>query len=56
MITSAPPAAPVAAAPLLPARPAPRFEPIEADEVAAFKRALTQAAAAAPVAAPPPPG
>ncbi|MBO9680240.1 MAG: hypothetical protein J7556_18555 [Acidovorax sp.] len=56
VITSAPPATPVAAAPLLPARPAPRFEPIEADEVAAFKRALTQAAAAAPVAAPPPPG
>ena len=34
------------------ARPAPRFEPIEADEVAAFKRALVSAAAARPVAPP----
>lgn len=43
-----------APAPLLPAnpapaaRPAPRFEPIEADEVAAFKRALANAASTAP--------
>ena len=33
-------------------RPAPRFEPIEADEVAAFKRALANAAGTAAVAAP----
>ena len=40
------PAAPVArSAPATPAaRPAPRYEPIEADEVAAFKRALANAA------------
>lgn len=31
------------ASPLLAPRPAPRFEPIDADEVAAFKRALNQA-------------
>ena len=43
-----------APAPLLPAnpppaaRPAQRFEPIEADEVAAFKRALANAASTAP--------
>ncbi len=33
-------------------RPAPRFEPIEADEVAAFKRALANAAGTAAVAVP----
>lgn len=50
------PALPAAspASPLLAARSAPRFEPIEADEVAAFKRALNQAAATAPVSVPKP--
>ena len=45
--------APLAPAAAAPARPAPRYEPIEADEVAAFKRALANAAgtATAPVAA-----
>jgi len=49
-VTAPAPLAPAAAAP---ARPAPRYEPIEADEVAAFKRALANAAgtATAPVAA-----
>lgn len=40
-------AQPAAPAPVVQARP-PRFEPIEADEVAAFKRALTSASAAKP--------
>lgn len=46
-------------APLVPPAPpgagrtTPRFEPIEADEVAAFKQALVHAAAARPVAPPP---
>lgn len=41
--------APLAATPAAAtARPAPRYEPIEADEVAAFKRALSAAAAAKP--------
>ncbi|CAN7663414.1 hypothetical protein [Acidovorax sp. LjRoot194] len=45
--TPAPVAAPAPAA-----RPAPRYEPIEADEVAAFKRALANAAGASAAAAP----
>ena len=51
----APVSLPVAAAAPAPAaaqRPAPRFEPIEADEVAAFKRALANAAGIAAVAVP----
>jgi hypothetical protein len=55
VIGTQPPAAAVPASPLLAARPAPRFEPIEADEVAAFKRALSQASsggASTPAAAP----
>ncbi len=56
-VISAPPLPPAStASPLLVARSAPRFEPIEADEVAAFKRALNQAAASAPVAVPAPTG
>jgi hypothetical protein len=47
---------PSSSSPLLVPRSAPRFDPIEADEVAAFKRALNQAAATAPVAVPPPAG
>ncbi|BEP94298.1 hypothetical protein GmRootA79_26820 [Acidovorax sp. A79] len=43
-----PPVVAAAAAP----RPAPRYEPIEADEVAAFKRALATAAGASAVAVP----
>ncbi|WP_298212878.1 hypothetical protein [Acidovorax sp.] len=39
-------AGPAAAAPEAPRQAAPRYEPIEADEVAAFKRALANAAAA----------
>lgn len=46
---SLPAAAP---APAAAQRPAPRFEPIEADEVAAFKRALANAAGTAAVAVP----
>ncbi len=49
-----PPAAP--AAPLLSPRNGTRYEPIEADEVAAFKRALTEAAATGPAVAPAPTG
>jgi len=50
---TAAPARPPVAAPVGEQRPAPRFEPIEADEVAAFKRALANAAGAtaAPAAA-----
>ncbi len=50
---AAAPARPPVAAPVGEQRPAPRFEPIEADEVAAFKRALANAAGstAAPAAA-----
>ncbi|RYF21621.1 MAG: hypothetical protein EOO33_16750 [Comamonadaceae bacterium] len=43
-----PPSAPVSPAPAGAPRQAPRFDPIEADEVAAFKRALSSAAAAKP--------
>ena len=43
-------AAPVPATPAAAPRPAPRFDPIEADEVAAFKRALASAAGGAAVA------
>jgi hypothetical protein len=46
------PAAAAAPATAAAQRPAPRFEPIEADEVAAFKRALANAAGTAAVAAP----
>jgi len=50
---AATPSRPPVAAPVGEPRPAPRFEPIEADEVAAFKRALANAAGAtaAPAAA-----
>ena len=47
---AAPAAAPVPATPAAAPRPAPRFDPIEADEVAAFKRALASAAGGAAVA------
>ena len=47
---AAPAAAPVPATPAAATRPAPRFDPIEADEVAAFKRALASAAGGAAVA------
>ena len=52
-LVAAAPSRPPVAAPVGEQRPAPRFEPIEADEVAAFKRALANAAgsAAAPAAA-----
>lgn len=40
--------APAPLAPAAAARPAPRYEPIEADEVAAFKRALANAAGTVP--------
>lgn len=43
-----PPAAAVPPAPAGASRQAPRYDPIEADEVAAFKRALNSAAAAKP--------
>ena len=46
------PSRPAPLVPPAPARAAPRFEPIEADEVAAFKQALTSAVARAPAAAP----
>ena len=49
-----PPAAP--STPLLSPRTGARYEPIEADEVAAFKRALTEAAATGPAVAPAPTG
>jgi hypothetical protein len=57
-VIGAAPATVSASSPLLPPRSAanPRYDPIEADEVAAFKRALTQAAATAPVAAAAPVG
>ena len=42
--------------PLLGPRTGARFDPIEADEVAAFKRALTEAAATGPAVAPAPTG
>jgi hypothetical protein len=41
-----------AAAAAAPAKPAPRYEPIQADEVAAFKQALLAASAQGPAAAP----
>ena len=41
-------APPVRPAPVAPARSGPHFDPIEADEVAAFKRALSDAASARP--------
>lgn len=44
------PASNTGPAPLAPASAPARFEPIEADEVAAFKRALADAAGRAPVA------
>ncbi|WCT24506.1 hypothetical protein [Acidovorax temperans] len=44
------PASNTGPAPLVPASAPARFEPIEADEVAAFKRALAEAAGRAPVA------
>ena len=47
---AAPAPAPVPATPAAATRPAPRFDPIEADEVAAFKRALASAAGGAAVA------
>ena len=47
---AAPAPAPVPATPAAAPRPAPRFDPIEADEVAAFKRALASAAGGAAVA------
>lgn len=52
-LVAAAPSRPPVAAPVGEPRPAPRFEPIEADEVAAFKRALANAAGAtaAPAAA-----
>lgn len=52
-LVAAAPSRPPVAAPVGEQRPAPRFEPIEADEVAAFKRALANAAGAtaAPAAA-----
>lgn len=52
-VVAAAPTRPPVAAPVGEQRPAPRFEPIEADEVAAFKRALANAAGAtaAPAAA-----
>ncbi len=52
-VVAAAPSRPPVAAPVGEQRPAPRFEPIEADEVAAFKRALANAAGAtaAPAAA-----
>ena len=52
-LVAAAPSRPPVAAPVGEQRPAPRFEPSEADEVAAFKRALANAAgsAAAPAAA-----
>ena len=49
-----PPTAPTT--PLLSPRTGARYEPIEADEVAAFKRALTEAAATGPAVAPAPTG
>lgn len=55
-VRAAPVVAPVAAPVAAPARPAPaatRFDPIEADEVAAFKQALAASARPAPVAAAP---
>ena len=57
-VIGATPAAVSAPAPLPPPRSAavPRFDPIEADEVAAFKRALTQAAATTSVTTPAPLG
>ena len=45
-LVAAAPSRPPVAAPVGEQRPAPRFEPIEADEVAAFKRALANAAGA----------
>lgn len=52
-VVAAAPSRPPVAAPVGEQRPVPRFEPIEADEVAAFKRALANAAGAtaAPAAA-----
>ncbi|GAD21204.1 hypothetical protein [Acidovorax sp. MR-S7] len=55
-VLSSRPAPLVPPAPPAAARTTPRFEPIEADEVAAFKQALVHAAATRPVAPPPPLG
>lgn len=52
LATPAPVVAPAPAVPVAAPRPAPRYEPIEADEVAAFKRALAAAAGASAAPAP----